>query len=40
METNYKLLDENEKLKSKDNNQNNKIDQIDEQDEENINYVQ
>ena len=40
METNYKLLDENEKLKSKDNNQSNKIIQIDEQDEENINYVQ
>ena len=33
METNYKLLDENEKLKSKDN-------QIEEEDKENINYVQ
>ena len=33
METNYKLLDESEKLKSKDN-------QIEEEDKENINYVQ
>ena len=39
METNYKLLDENEKLKSKNNDSQNDFNQIEEQDEDNITFV-
>ena len=39
METNYKLLDENEKLKSKDNDLQNEFNQCEEQDDDNINFV-
>ena len=39
METNYKLLDENEKLKSKENDSQNELNQIEEQDEDNLTFV-
>ena len=39
METNYKLLDENEKLKTKENDSQNELNQIEEQDEDNLTFV-